>query len=345
MKSPKILLITILLGALFTLSSCQTYKSYEAMSFDYFDTVTTIVGYEKNQKAFNERFTMIDNALKKYHRLYDIYYEYENLNNLCTINKNAGIKSVEVDQEIINLVKYGIKMYQSTNGMMNIAMGSVLKLWHDAREKALADPLNAKIPAQDDLLLAQKHMDINKVIIDEEKSTIYLEDALMSLDVGALAKGYATEQVAKMLEDQSLNSYVLNVGGNIRLIGSKPHDELWHIGIQNYDLTSDNDNLATLALKDLAIVTSGSYQRYFEVNGIRYHHIIDPVSLMPKNDYVSISVIAKDAGLADALSTALFNIDIEQGKTIIEQFSDVYVMWVSSSGQITYSNQFTDFMI
>ena len=321
------------------------YKAYSITYFDYFDTVTTIIGYEKKEEDFNERVIYIENLLKEYHRLYDIYDSYENINNLYTLNQEVG-NEVVVDQKIIDLLNYAIDMYNQTSGMMNIAMGSVLKLWHDEREYASYHPnLEGKLPLMSDLEEAAKHTNILDIVIDDERNTVLLKDKLMRLDVGAIAKGYATEEIAKKLQSLGVSSYMLNVGGNIRLIGSKANGEKWKVGIQDPDESATNNNIAILELQDFAIVTSGSYQRYYYVDGVKYHHIIDPKTLMPENKYVSVSVVAKDSALADALSTALFNLSLDDGKALIKDLNDVYVMWIDMDNKIHYSSAFENFLI
>ena len=300
---------------------------------------------KKKEEDFNERVIYIENLLKEYHRLYDIYDSYENINNLYTLNQEVG-NEVVVDQKIIDLLNYAIDMYNQTSGMMNIAMGSVLKLWHDEREYASYHPnLEGKLPLMSDLEEAAKHTNILDIVIDDERNTVLLKDKLMRLDVGAIAKGYATEEIAKKLQSLGVSSYMLNVGGNIRLIGSKANGEKWKVGIQDPDESATNNSIAILELQDFAIVTSGSYQRYYYVDGVKYHHIIDPKTLMPENKYVSVSVVAKDSALADALSTALFNLSLDDGKALIKDLNDVYVMWIDMDNKIHYSSGFENFLI
>ena len=192
---------------------------------------------------------------------------------------------------------------------------------------------------------AAKHTNILDIVIDDERNTVLLKDKLMRLDVGAIAKGYATEEIAKKLQSLGVSSYMLNVGGNIRLIGSKANGEKWKVGIQDPDESATNNSIAILELQDFAIVTSGSYQRYYYVDGVKYHHIIDPKTLMPENKYVSVSVVAKDSALADALSTALFNLSLDDGKALIKDLNDVYVMWIDMDNKIHYSSGFENFLI
>lgn len=348
MKDKKLVITLIFMICALLLTSCNCNlfkKKYEVTYFEYFDTVTSIIGYEANKKTFEKNTTIIKEELEQYNKLYDIYYEYDGINNLCTVNKNAGIQPIQVDQKIIDLLLYAKKMYATTNKMVNVAMGSVLKLWHDAREYAILHPNDAYLPTTKELEEASMHMDIEKIIIDEEKSTVYLADKDMQIDVGAIAKGYATEQIAKRLKQEELTSYVLDVGGNIRTIGAKKKNEKWTIGIKNPNLESEKTNIQIVEVADQSVVTSGSYQRYFTVNDTHYHHIISPITLYPINNFTSVTVITSDSGLADALSTALFNLSIEEGKKLIDSLEDVEAMWIDTNYQITYSKQFLEYVI
>lgn len=330
-----VMILILLLG----LTSCKKQQLCSKTYFEYFDTIVTINGYEKKLEDFNETLSLIEPLLDKYHKLFDIYYEYSGVNNICTVNKKAYLNPVKVDIELINMIEYGFNMYDKTNKMLNIAMGSVLKLWHNERENASDYPQNAKLPDMDKLHEASKYMNIKDIVINKEESTIFIKNQYTKFDVGAIAKGYACDQIAKVLIENNKTSYIINLGGNIKLIGSKPKNKDFIVGIQD-PTTSSTSNLVTIGVSDYSVVTSGSYQRYYEVNGIRYHHIINPNTLMPENKYLSVTVVAKESTLCDCLSTALFNLSIEEGKNVIKSFEDIYVMWVDKDKKITYSDGF-----
>ena len=229
-------------------------QKFSAHSFDYFDTVTTITGYAESQEAFDTVANALLAQLGEYHRLYDIYKRYEDMENLCTVNElvNGVHRTVTVDQRIIDLLLYAREMYGKTNGMVNVAMGSVLKLWHDHRGVGMDNPANATLPDPTALTEAARHTDIAKMVIDAQNRTVTLTDPAMRLDVGAIAKGYATEQVAKWLEAQGHTGYVLNVGGNVRAVGLRPDGTKWTVGIENPDATGEeNAYLAYLQVSEL----------------------------------------------------------------------------------------------
>jgi thiamine biosynthesis lipoprotein len=221
-------------------------------------------------------------------------------------------------------------------------MGSVLSIWHKDREEGKDNP-NAKLPPMEKLQEAAKHTNINDVIIDTQNSTVYLADPKMTLDVGAIAKGYAVEQIAKVLEEKGVTGYILNVGGNIRTIGTKGDGTPWLVGIENPGLENEEAHIAYLNLQGEALVTSGSYQRYYTVDGVDYHHIIDPRTLMPGTNFRSVSIICKHSGLGDGLSTAVFTMSYEEGYALIESLDGVEAMWVLPNGEKKFSSGFNNY--
>ena len=259
----KIITILLIITVIFNLSACDTVKEkkrYQAQFLELFDTVTTIIGYAESKDEFSKYAQLIYDNLKEYHELYDIYHSYEGINNIKTINENAGIKPVKVDQRIIDLLLFSKEAYLQFDGNVNVAFGAVLEVWHQYREEGTDDPSVAKLPHMDVLKEKTKHIDINKVIINEEESTVYLEDPDMSLDVGAIAKGYATEMVALITIENGYANGLLSVGGNVRAIGSREDEEkAWNVGIQNPDLESEEPYLNILSLENLSLVSSGDY--------------------------------------------------------------------------------------
>ena len=343
------LLIALILTASIPLTSCTKDKpaAYQSSSILYFDTITTITGYAESLDAFNEFTAEAYSCLETYHRLYDIYHEYSGINNLMTVNKNAGIAPVEVDEKIIDLLEFCIDVYNLTDGKNNIAMGSVLSLWHEKREEALSydDDIIPSTPDRAKLEAAAQHMDINKIIIDRENGTVYIEDPLMSIDVGSIAKGYATQRVCEYMESIGMTNAIFSVGGNICVIGPRTDGSGWTLGVQNPDIYSSEQYLCRLAMTEFSLVTSGVYQRYYYVGDVRYHHIINPDTLYPENTYTSVSIICPDSGLADALSTAVFNMSYEDGLRLIESMDNTEAMWVFADGEICYSSNFESYII
>lgn len=334
-----LLLFICLLTIILQFNSCSEPKPQvqtQAKSFyEYFDTISAVFSYQGDAPSkFEENCSAVEDILKEYHRLFDIYNEYAGINNIKTINNNAGKEAVKVDKKLIDFLIYCKEIYTLTNGETNIAMGAVLKLWHDAREDAESNPKSAIIPSAADLQTASEHTDIDDIIINEEECTVYIADPQLSIDVGAIGKGYVAEIAAQLLISRNVTSYVLNLGGNIRAIGEKTNGEGWETGITNPDRTSDEPFICKVLVKDTSLVTSGDYERYYIVNGVKYHHIIDKDTNMPSTHFSSISVFNKDSGLADALSTALFCMSYEEGLNLINQIGNTEVIWASPDGNV-----------
>lgn len=323
------------------MSQEQFRKNY----LDAFDTVTTIIGYGKTQEDVTAKADVLMEELTRYHKLYDIYNSYEGINNLKTINDNAGISPVKVDQEIIDLLNFSINLYEKTNGQTNIALGSVLKIWHNYRSYGIENPALASLPSMEELEEAARHCNIENIVIDADASTVFLTDANMSLDVGSIGKGYAVQKVSEYARSLGYNNMVLSVGGNISAIGPKADETMWKFGVQNPDLESEEVSIASVEIIDNSLVTSGNYQRYYTVDGKDYCHIIDPDTLMPADYCKSVTVITSDSGEADALSTALFCMSYEEGLAYINQFEQAEAIWVLNDGSIKYSQNFKQYLV
>ena len=317
---------------------------YTATFLDVFDTRTEIVGYAKTEEEFLEQADKLIEKLTYYHELYDIYHTYDGKNNIKTINDNAGIAPVEVDREIIELLKISKDMYVRTKGQVNVAMGSVLSIWHDYRDRGIADPENAKLPKLKDLEKASLYTDISQVKIDEENSTVYLENPEMSLDVGGIGKGYAVQKTAEYAREIGMENLLLSVGGNVSAIGGKRNGDKWKIGIQNPDLDSEEAYAEKVNVENMCVVTSGDYQRYYEVDGVRYCHIIDPDTLMPADYFASVTILTKDSAVADAMSTAVYNMPLEEGLDFVNGEDDLEAMWIMKDGSKHYSDHFESFL-
>ena len=231
-----VLLLTAVVILVSALPSCGSFgkQQFTKYSFDAFDTVTTVVGYEASEDEFEKKAKIILDGLYEYHKLFDIYNTYEGVNNLATVNSKAGDGEwVKVDRKIIDLLIFSKDMYALTEGEVNVAFGAVLKLWHDKREAASENPDLASLPDPDELRAAAEHTAPECIEIDEAASAVRISDARASLDVGAIAKGYATERVARALEEGGVTGYLLNVGGNVRAVGAKPSGAPWRVGIEN----------------------------------------------------------------------------------------------------------------
>lgn len=329
-----------LLAAAWTLSGCagkKTLNRYQTTFLELFDTVTTITGYAESEDAFRETAGAIYAEMENYDRLYDIYHEYPETVNLCTVNAHPG-ETLAVDQRIIDLLVFAREVDAFSGHRTNITLGSVLSLWHNAREAGISDPENAFLPGDAELRAAAEHSGFQFLEIDEDNRTVRLTDNLARLDVGALAKGYAVQRMAEKLPE----GYLLSVGGNVVATGAKPDGASWVIGIQDPDGGGEG-YLCRVNLTRGAVVTSGDYQRYYVVDGKTYHHIIDPETLYPGDRWRAVTVISDDSGLGDALSTSLFLMTMEEGQTLLDRYG-AEAMWIQKDGTEYFSPGFRKYI-
>lgn len=329
--------IILLAALLFLLCGCGTQK-YTTEYLDIFDTYSTLTIYTNSNDKFSEISEELHQELLTLNKNFDIYNNYEGINNIKTINDNAGIKPVTVDNETLQLIKKGKEAYTKTNGTVNIALGSVLKIWHNYRENALNNGI-AAIPTAQELTEAEKHTDINSIIIDEENSTVFINDSNTSIDVGAIAKGYAADYAAEFLRNKGIDTALLNLGGNVIAINDGDKKS-WKTGIISPD--NSEEYISTFDLSNKSAVTSGNYQRYYEYEGKKYHHIIDKETLFPADNNKSVTIIADSSLDGDIFSTALFILPYEEGIKLADE-NNIEAMWITSDDkQYETSNFFAE---
>ncbi len=329
--------ICIILAVLICIfsSGCNGVKKYSSTSIDYFDTVTTVSGYFNSSAEFESCLEKTKVFLEKYHKMFDIYDNYSKINNIKTINDNAGIKPVKVESEIIELLEFSIETYNLTDGMVNVCAGSVIKLWKDALK-------NKEIPDASEIKKASKHISIDNLIIDKENMTVYLSKKQCSIDVGAVAKGFVCEKFQSYAKTIGFENGILNLGGNVLTIGLKEKSEKFSVGIVNPEDTSKN--LFTVSVSGESVVTSGDYERYYEVDGMRFNHIINPKLLEPADNNKSVSIISKNASLADALSTALFIMPYQDGLKLVNEIENCEALIIDTHGEQHFSNEFKKYI-
>ncbi|MCR5153555.1 MAG: FAD:protein FMN transferase, partial [Lachnospiraceae bacterium] len=290
----------------------------------------------------------IKEKLTYYNNLYDIYHLYKDTVNVKTVNEKAGKETVEVSEDLFNLLLFSKTMCGITKGKTNIALGSVLSIWHTYRENGIADPENARLPEEIRLKAANEHTNIEDLIYytegsgKDKKFYVKFLDPELRLDVGGIAKGYSIARTCEYIKELGYTNILVSVGGNIAAVGNKPDGNPWKIGIENPDTESAEEYVERIYLNDgECIATSGDYQRYYYVNGVKYCHIIDPETLYPKSDFACVSVITTDGGSADAFSTALYLMSLEEGLEFARA-NDLDVLWVYGNGTKIYSDNFKE---
>lgn len=305
---------------------------------ELFNTLSIVIGYADSQEEFDYYRNIIYNELYRLHMLFDIYNEYPGINNIYTINKNAGIAPVEVDPEIIELIKISKEAYNITNGVFNIALGSVLSIWHTHRNAE-----NPTLPSMESLLIANEFTNINDIIIDEENSTIFLRYENMSLDVGSIGKGFAIELAVGRAREAGFESFLLNVGGDVLTANGPPERGFWNVGVESPDHSLNAQSVVDVVLADnLAVFVSGDYQRFFVIDGVAYSHIINPKTLMPAYNFRSVTVLHSSAVYSEILSLAAFIMDLEDGLELMARY-DAEALWILNDGQIFTSPGYVNF--
>lgn len=314
--------------ALLVLPICSVqaegYQKYQHYFFGTFDTVVSLIAYTDSAESFQTYAELAESEMQRYHRIFDQYNAYDGVMNLYHVNQHAALSPVSAEPELIALLLQIREWHELYGTQTNPAMGALLSLWHDAREDG------SVLPEQDALESAAQHADYGDVVISETESTVFFGDPELRLDLGAVAKGYAAQLTAEALKKAGLTSFILNAGGNV-VCGGAPLDgrDYWTVAIEDVDAVSVRHKIGAV---NQAIVTSGDYQRYYEVDGVRYHHLIDPITLYPASHMRSVSVIHPDSGLADFLSTAAFVLPYEQSRALIESVPDAEAVWLLADG-------------
>ncbi|MGL5020470.1 MAG: FAD:protein FMN transferase [Mycoplasmatales bacterium] len=328
----KIILVFILL---ITLSGCSSKETYNEEEFDYFnfDTPINIKVYSKVNENIN--FETIDELVKK--RLNEIELIFSRTNadsELSKLNKEYSLDNASSD--LINVLNFATEYCNITNTKYDISSGTLIELWSINNENHL--------PTVEEIDSALKNVGCNDIIVQDNKISIpegYI------IDLGSIAKGYAADEVIKILKDNNVNSALINLGGNIQAINTKPDASEFQIGIMNPSIENKtSENIASIKINNKAVVTSGINQRYFENNGKIYHHIFDATTGYPvDSNLASVSIITSEGIKADVLSTAVFIMGIDEGLKYVETLEDVEAIFVDRDGNITQSSGINDLNI
>jgi thiamine biosynthesis lipoprotein len=246
---------------------------------------------------------------------------------IASVNAMAGKEAVVVSDETFGVVAKGKLYGELTSGRFDIAIGPLVKLWGIGTD-------HAKVPAPGLLSGALSRIDYRRVVLNEPLRSVFLADQGMALDLGGIAKGWAAEKSARYLRDQGVRHAILNFGGNIYAYGTKPDGSAWRIGVQNPE-EPRGEYIGILEVRDKAVVTSGKYERFFMDGDKRYHHILDTKSGFPvENGVASVTIVASDSTDADALSTAVFALGIEQGLAFASGRPEIEALIISEGKKL-----------
>jgi thiamine biosynthesis lipoprotein len=246
---------------------------------------------------------------------------------LARINQNAGIHPVPVPPDLLEVVEAALRYAALSQGAFDPTIGPLVQCWAIGSE-------NPRIPEALEIEARVSLIDWQDVVIDREAATVFLRRAGMALDLGAIAKGYAADEIVRMLQKTRIKRAIIDLGGNIVAYGTKPQGEPWRIGIQN-PLNSRGTYLGILAVQHKSIVTSGVYERFAEIDGKRYHHILSTQDGYPvSNGLLAVTIIADRSLDADALSTTVFALGYAKGRALVESLDHAEVIFVFEDNQI-----------
>ncbi|MNI11662.1 Thiamine biosynthesis lipoprotein ApbE precursor [compost metagenome] len=297
-----------------------------------FDTIVNVKIYDNRATKQNleDIDALLNNIDQKINRQLEGSEIYQ-------VNENSGVSAVQVSEETFDLVAKAMEYAKRTNGMFDPAIGNLVSLWNIGHE-------GAHVPESEEIDEAIKFCDYRKIELNEANQEIYLQEKGMSIDLGSIGKGYAADKIYEYLADQGFNSAIIDLGGNVYAMGQKPGNQKWNIGIQDPDQDRGN-SIGSIKVEDKTIVTSGIYERFFIEDGKLYQHILDPRTGYPvDNDISSVTIVTNSSTNADALSTTLFVLGIEDGLKFIENTEDTEALFISKDKKLYASSGFKEML-
>lgn len=327
------LLICISLVAGCGSSDKNSNGEIKSKSFFIFDTVVTVKIYD--ERADDEHFAKIEEILEEIDAKMNRNLE---SSELAQVNASAGKAPVEVSEETLKLVERALYFAELSDGHFDPTVGPLVDLWGIGGD-------SARVPGDDELRETLELVDYRLVEVDADESALYLTKRGMSLDLGAIAKGYAGDRIAAYLAEQGFDSAIIDLGGNILATGVKPDGSLWTIGVQDPDDTRGT-SVGTMKVNNKTVVSSGVYERYFIEDGVRYHHILDTTDGYPvDNELLSVTIVTTSSTDADALSTAVFSMGLEDGLAFVESLDDVEAVFITEAKQVVASSGLRDVLV
>ncbi len=246
---------------------------------------------------------------------------------LIAVNKAAGINPVVVSEDTYHVIDTAKKVAEESAGAFDITVYPVVALWGIGTDQA-------RVPSESEIAAGLKHVGYNDLILDPDKLSVFLKRPGMGLDLGGIAKGYAADRISENLRSMGVESGIINLGGNIFAMGSKADGSAWKIGIQN-PMSDRGEYIGIADAVNQTVVTSGIYERYFEKDGKRYHHIMDTKTGYPAdNELAGVSILAKSSIDADALSTTCFVLGTEKALEFVKDMPDVDVLFITKDKKI-----------
>lgn len=289
------------------------------------NTAITITLYDSNDMS------IIDAA-------FDLCDEYEELlsrtiksSEIAQLNE-SGTVPYELSETTADLIKKGLEYGEISKGYFDITIEPLTSLWNFGT--------NTKRPSDEEIRSAVEHVNYKDLIL--ENQTITFKEEGMGIDLGAIAKGYIADRIKDLLLEKGVKSAMINLGGNVLCVGSKPDGSPFNIGIQK-PFADRQETIAVMQLSDVSIVSSGIYERYFVEDDVTYHHILNPETGLPiDNNLISVTIISPYSVDGDALSTSAFALGLEEGMELINSIEDTYAIFITDDYELHYSDGFFD---
>lgn len=321
MKKIYIELALLFLMLVCTLSGCSMSRDYSEQAI-YFDTIITLNIYGTKDKAvMDDCLILCDEYEKKFSKTVEG-------SDVWKINHAEGAW-VEVSEETIDILQEAIKYSELTEGAFDISIASLTELWH-------INDNDGVLPTEEEIQEAMSHVNYQCIQID--KNRVRLTDEKAQIDLGGIAKGYIADKLDELMKERGVTSAMINLGGNIKVVGSKTDGSSWNIGIQK-PFADKNEVLGSVQVRDKTVVSSGIYERYFEYEGKIYHHILDKNTGAPsESDLQAVTIIGASSTAADALSTSCLLLGSEKGMGLVEQIKEVEAVFVKRDGSILESS-------
>ncbi len=292
--------------------------------FELLGTSCSVTLYDKGK---DEVFKRIFDRVREIEKRMTINSEDSEI---MEVNNAAGKEPKEVSDDTFFVVQQGLEFGLRSSGAFDITIGPVVKAWGIHTD-------HARIPGDDELAALLPLVNFRNVDLGASKHTIYLTQPGMVIDLGGIAKGYASDEAARIIMQAGLKHALINFGGNVVVIGTKPDGSLWRIGIQNPE-EPRGDYLAIVQVADKAVITSGVYERFFEKDGVRYHHILDTKTGYPvRNGLTGVTIVGARGITCDALSTAVFSLGIEKGLALVESMEGIDAIFITEDHKVVVS--------
>ncbi|MDK2586128.1 FAD:protein FMN transferase [Romboutsia sedimentorum] len=322
MKKKTILIVIIFILAI-NLAGCKSTKSNEPITRTelMMGTVIKVTLYE------NESQKILDKVFKRISEIENLVSINKNGTELDKLNENAGIQKVKLSETSYDIIKKGLEYSKLSNGGYDISIGPLVKLW------SIGLP-EAKVPTKEEVKDTINYVGYSKIQMNDSTHEAFLTQKGMMLDLGSIAKGYATDEVARILKEENVNRAIVDLGGNIYALGSKEENEKWNIGIQD-PFDSRGNVVGSIEVSDKSVVTSGVYERFIEKDGVKYHHILNPKTGYPyKTEIAGVSIVAQKSIDADALSTLIFTKGLKEGLKLVEDIENVDAVFITKEKKV-----------